>query len=227
VGGGGLYVLLLTFVLSLPVEQAVGTALALSTVTALAGVIGHWRNKNVNKESALYLSFSSIVGVVGGSLLIKYVPPSILKSLMVVTFVLVVLLSLVRTKQAEKSQDTRVSSRWGLLLPAGSITGLVSGAFRLSGSTPLSSFLVSFVYLSPAIAVGTSLTVVLVTSLAGAIVYYQQQAIEFALLLILGVGSVVGAYLGAKLTTFINKRALAIILAVLALAFGIYLAFHK
>jgi uncharacterized membrane protein YfcA len=63
--------------------------------------------------------------------------------------------------------------------------------------------------------------------LAGAIVYYQQQAIEFDLLLILGVGSVVGAYLGAKLTTFINKRALAIILAVLALAFGIYLAFHK
>jgi uncharacterized membrane protein YfcA len=225
-GGGGLYVLLLTFVLNLPIKQAIGTALALSTVTALAGVIGHWRNKNVNKESALYLSLSSIVGVVGGSFLIKYVPPSILKSLMVVTFVLVGLLSLVRTKQAEKSDDTRVASKWGLLLPAGFVTGLVSGAFGLSGSTPLSSFLVSFVYLPPAIAVGTSLTVVLVTSLAGTIVYYQQQAIEFDLLLILGIGSVVGAYLGAKLTTFINKRVLAITLAVLALAFGIYLAFH-
>jgi uncharacterized membrane protein YfcA len=72
----------------------------------------------------------------------------------------------------------------------------------------------------------SSLTVVLVTSLAGAIVYYQQRAIDFNLLLILGAGSVIGAYFGAKLTTFINKRVLAITLAVLALAFGVYLAFH-
>jgi uncharacterized membrane protein YfcA len=75
-------------------------------------------------------------------------------------------------------------------------------------------------------AVGTSLTVVLTTSLAGAMVYFQQQAIQLKFLLILGVGSVIGAYFGAKLTVFINKKALAITLALLALAFGVYMAFH-
>jgi uncharacterized membrane protein YfcA len=226
-GGGGLYVLLLTFVLNLPIEKAIGTALALSTVTALSGVIGHWRNKNVNRESTFYLSLSSIIGVVGGSLLIKYFPPSILKMLMVITFVLVGLLSLVRIKQAMNGDDRRVTNKWAALIPAGFITGLVSGAFGLSGSTPLASFLVSFTYLPPAIAVGTSLTVVLVTSLAGAMVYLQRQAIDSSLLLILGTGSVVGAYLGAKLTASINKRVLAVTLAVLALTFGVYLFFHS
>lgn len=139
---------------------------------------------------------------------------------------LVGLLSLVKKKQTGKSDNMRETSRRGLLLPAGFITGLVSGAFGLSGSTPLSSFLVSFVDLSPAIVVGTSLTVVLTASLAGAFVYYQQQAIDFRLLLILGIGSVIGSYFGSKLTGFINKKVLAITLAILALAFGIYLAFH-
>jgi uncharacterized membrane protein YfcA len=46
------------------------------------------------------------------------------------------------------------------------------------------------------------------------------------MLLILGAGSVVGAYLGAKITPLVNKRAMATTLAVLALGFGVYLPFH-
>lgn len=226
-GGGGLYVLLLTFILSLPVERAIGTALALSAVTAFAGVIGHWRNRNVEPRSALYLALSSIVGVLGGVMIVQYVPPTLLKTLMVVTFVLIGLLSLARINQVEQVSNDPVRSRWELLLPAGFITGLVSGAFGLSGSTPLSSFLVSFAYLAPALAVGTSLTVVFATSLVGAVAYYQQGNIDFHMLLILGLGSVVGAYLGAKITPFVNKKALSITLAVLALGFGVYLAFHS
>ncbi len=226
-GGGGLYVLLLTFILGVTVERAVGTALALSTVTALAGAIGHWRQGNVDRPSALYLGGSAVAGVAGGALLVQYVPPTLLKALMVITFVLIGLLSLVRIKQVEQHEESQTTPKWGLLVPAGLVTGLVSGAFGLSGSTPLSSFLVSFAYLSPPIAVGTSLTVVLVTSLSGAIVYLQRQAVDFWLLLILGGGSVIGAYLGAKLTTFINRKALAISLAVLTLAFGVFLVFHS
>jgi uncharacterized membrane protein YfcA len=53
-----------------------------------------------------------------------------------------------------------------------------------------------------------------------------QGPINFHMLLILGAGSVVGAYLGAKITPLVNKRAMATSLAVLALGFGVYLAFH-
>jgi uncharacterized membrane protein YfcA len=61
----------------------------------------------------------------------------------------------------------------------------------------------------------------------GVIVYYQRQAIDFNILLILGIGCIAGAYLGAKITSHINRKALAITLAILTLTFGIYLAFHS
>jgi uncharacterized membrane protein YfcA len=226
-GGGGVYVILLTFALDLPVQKAIGTALALSTVTALAGVIGHWRNRNVERNYALYLSASAVLGAVAGAWLIRYIPPGLLKSMIVATFVLIGLTSLVRIRQREQGSMTVAAQKSGLLLPAGLVTGLVSGAFGLSGSAPLSSFLVSFAYLSPPLAVGTTLVVVLVTSLAGSAIYYQQQSINLVLVLILGTGSVVGAYWGAKINTIINKEVLAVTLAILALAFGIYLALHS
>lgn len=222
-GGGATYVILLTLVLGLPVERAIGTALALSTVTALAGVLGHWRNGNVDRVSALYLGVSAVVGVVAGASLIQHLSPDLFRYLMVTAFVLTGLMSISRIRQVKEYSKPTVTRRW-MLLPWGLGTGFVSGAFGLTGTTPLSSFLVSFAQLSPAIAVGTTLTVVLVTSVVGATVYFQ--SIDFSVLLILGFGSVTGAYLGSKMTSRISKRALAITLAVLTLAFGIYLAFH-
>jgi uncharacterized membrane protein YfcA len=41
---GCLYVIPPTFVLNISVKAAVGTVLALSSVTAMAGVVEHWRS---------------------------------------------------------------------------------------------------------------------------------------------------------------------------------------
>jgi len=42
---GRLYVILPAFVLDIPVKATVGTLLVLSSVTAMAGVVGHWRKR--------------------------------------------------------------------------------------------------------------------------------------------------------------------------------------
>jgi uncharacterized membrane protein YfcA len=222
-GGGSTYLFLLMFVLGLPVERAIGTTLALSTITALAGVLGHWRNGNVDGKSALYLGAAAVIGVVSGAALTKQLSPDLFRYLIVAAFVLTGLMSISRIRQVKEYSKRKVTRRW-ILLPWGLGTGFVSGGFGLTETAPLSSFLVSFAQLSPAIAIGTTLTTILVASAVGATVHFQ--SIDFSVLLILGVGSVTGAYLGSKITSRISKRALAITLAVLALAFGIYLAFH-
>ncbi len=226
-GGGGLYVIVLTFFLGLPVEVAIGTALALSAITALVAVLENWKNKNIDGNTALQLTTYGAVGTVGGAFLVQYLSPDLLKFLIVITFVLLGSLALIRTKQLDQDITLPVKRRLKLLLPVGFLMGVVGGAFGLSGSTPLSSFLVSFVNLSPARAVGTSLLVTLLTSVVGVLIYYQRQAIDFNILLILGVGCIVGAYLGAKITAHINRKMLAITLAVLTIIFGIYLAIHS
>ncbi len=225
-GGGGFYVIILTFVFNLPIKQAIGTALATSTVTALSGVIGHWRHGNLEKESTVYLGVTGVLGAVGGAILVQYLSSTLLKYMVVVFFAVIGLLGLIRTNRWQSGSKLTRKNKVTLLIPAGLISGIVSGAFGLSGSTPLSSYLISFTYLSPPVAVGTTLTAVLATSLAGAVVHYQQQAIDFKLVLVMSAGSVIGAYLGAKLTAVINKKVLAIVLAILALAFAVYLALH-
>ncbi len=225
-GGGGYWTILLVFFFGLPVEIAIGTSLALSSITSMVAVIEHWRNNNIDKYLALQLTVYGVIGTVGGALLVRYLSPVILKYSIVIIFVSIGALSLIRTKKIDQEQSNHVKRESKLIPPMGFFMGFIGGALGLNGSTPLSSFLISSVNLSPHRAVGTTLTVVLLTSIAGAIVYYQIKAIDFEILSILSVACVIGAYLGAKLTARINRKVLTVTIALLSIAFGIYLAFH-
>jgi uncharacterized membrane protein YfcA len=226
-GGGGYWTILLIFFFGVPVEIAIGTSLALSAITSTMAVVEHWRNKNIDKYISLQLTVYGTVGTVGGAFLVGYLSPDLLKYIIIIIFVSIGLLSLVRTKKLDQDNQLQVKQKSKLIAPMGFLMGLLGGGLGLSGSTPLSSFLISYINLSPARAVGTTLTVVLLTSIVGAIVYYQKQAIDFTILLTLSVVCIIGAYLGAKLTARINKKVLATTIALLSIAFGIYLAFHS
>ncbi len=225
-GGGGYWTILLIFFFGIPVEIAIGTSLALSAITSSVAVAEHWRNGNIDKSISLQLTIIGAVGTIGGAFLVVYISPELLKYIIVIIFIVVGLFSLIRLRKPDEDDQVRVKRKSKLLLPMGFFMGFIGGALGLSGSTPLSSYLISSVKLSPARAVGTTLTVVLLTSIVGAIVYYQRQAIDLDILLILSTACIIGAYLGAKLTPYINRKVLAITIALLSIAFGIYLAFY-
>ena len=223
-GGGGYWTILLIFFFGVPVEIAIGTSLALSAITSSVAVLEHWKNGNIDKFISLQLTVIGAIGTVGGAFIVVYLSPYLLKYIIVIIFVLVGVSSLVRARKSNQDNIYTIRRKSKLLIPMGFFMGFIGGALGLSGSTPLSSFLISSVKLSPAKAVGTTLTVVLLTSIVGAIVYYQEQAINFNILLILSIACIIGAYLGAKLTPHINKKVLTITIALLSIAFGIYLA---
>ncbi len=225
-GGGGYWTILLVFFFGIPVEIAIGTSLALSAITSMVAVAEHWRNDNIDKPIALQLTVIGAVGTIGGAFLVVYISPELLKYIIVIIFIVVGLFSLIRLRKPDKNNEVRVKQKSKLLLPMGFFMGFIGGALGLSGSTPLSSYLISSVQLSPARAVGTTLTVVLLTSIVGVIVYYQRNAIDLDILLILSTACIIGAYLGAKLTPHINRKVLTITIALLSIAFGIYLAFY-
>ncbi len=124
-GGGGYWTILLIFFFGVPVETAIGTSLALSAITSTTAVAEHWRIGNIDKYISVELTVYGAVGTVGGAYLIQYLSPDLLKYIIVIIFVLVGLLSLIRTKKLNKSNQTEIKRKSKLIPPMGFFMGLI------------------------------------------------------------------------------------------------------
>lgn len=105
-------------------------------------------------------------------------------------------------------------------------TGLMAGTFGVGGGIVATPLLKVFMGFSAQVAIGTTLALILPTSLTGAINYYRQNLIDYKLALKLALPSVLAATGGAALTGSVSAKLLMlsfsglIILAALDLLFG-------
>lgn len=102
--------------------------------------------------------------------------------------------------------------------------GLLSGLLGVGGGFIMVPLLVLWAREAQRSAHGTSLAAIVPISVAGVAVYYfgspsSQVDLRFALLLI--VGSIAGAYLGARAISRVPERVLQVGIAVLLLAVGV------
>lgn len=105
-----------------------------------------------------------------------------------------------------------------LVLVAGALTGVFSGLTGVGGGVILVSMMVSFLGFSQHRAHGTSLAVIISLALFGAITYAAQGYYHLELTLILGVASIFGVVIGARLMASVSQIQL-------RRAFGIFLFF--
>lgn len=226
-GGGGIYVVILMIFLRQNVRTAVGTALLLSTITLSGASWQYWRKKQVRVDYFAALSALGIAGTFAGSLLMKNISDGILKSAIIVVFIFSGLSSIIKIKlkKGNGAQLPGASQKLPVLIPLGLGSGLITGAMGLSGGTVLSSFLIGLLDFAPCLAVGTTTLTTMVLNLSGAILHAASIRIDLQTVLSLGVGSAVGSVFGAKLAAKINRKALTVGLAVMAILSGIYLAF--
>ncbi len=78
-GGGFLYVPALVLWANLPMKKAVGTSLVIITLNSLIGFIGDWQNLKVDWNFLLFFSSLTILGIIIGGNLSKYVSNKSLK----------------------------------------------------------------------------------------------------------------------------------------------------
>lgn len=229
-GGGGLYVIVLMFILKLDLRTAIGTALFLSSITLSGAAWQYIRKRQVRFDYFFALSGFGVLGVLGGSFLISFINDTVLKILIVTVFVLSGGSSLIRLKikKAEgnvKPELPKARKKLHILAPLGIFSGLITGSMGLSGTTPLSSFLIGLFDFSPYTSIGTTILITLVLNLTGA-VFHLSSGLDWKVLLTFAGGSLAGAIFGAKIAAKINRKILTIVLAVLAAGSGIYLALH-
>ena len=228
-GGGGFYLVILIFVLKLPPAEAVGSSLVLSAITLAGAAVQYWRAGLVRRDYFAVLAASGALSVVVGSFLLKGISEAVLKPGIIAVFLLSGASSLLRIGRGKMGATgpKPAKERLPALAGIGALSGLLSGIFGLSGTTPLTSVLIGAFDLDPRAAVGTTTLVTLVISLAGGLFHLGAGSLDLRTVAIFGAGSLVGAIGGAKLAQKIDRKLITIIIAAMALASGIFLAFRR
>ncbi len=196
VGGGFLLVPLMNIFLGIPMDIAAGSATCYIIGTSTTGVIKHFHKKNIELKAALYISTGSMMGAVSGDILQdsliafsggnRILFDQIMQGVFILILLVIAWVMSRETSYDEKSDirpvtflqklklgpntNLPMSGQIGVsiigLFGIGFIGGLLTGLMGISGGVLVMPILVLGVGLAPHLAVGTSLAVVLVSSIS-------------------------------------------------------------
>ncbi len=218
VGGGTVTTPAVNVLLGGTAIQAVATPLPVIFPTALVGAYTYAHAGEVSFRAARWASPPGIAGAVGGAALTEVVNPHLL---LLVTAALIgyTAVHVIRGKQApERPRGTTPGWQYGLV---GLAAGLVSGLLGVGGGIVMVPAFTTLLGMPLKRALGTSLVVILVLVVPGTAVHWALGHVDWAIFLVLVIGVVPGARLGAKLALGARERTLRMAVGLFLLAVGI------
>jgi hypothetical protein len=240
VGGGFLYVPLLTLVFGLGPVDAVGTSLVVIIFTTLAASASYLRQGRIFFRSALFLVIPGIAGAMIGAYATAFLPAALIGVLfsLIVGFLSIKLLfpsfPLVRPIECGPSCDEVCHDCFSITaqhrifylhyLAWGLVSGLASGLIGIGGGVINVPALVT-AGMPIHFASATSTLVVLCTSVTGGGVHAILGHVNIWYAFLFSSGAVIGGYFGARLAPLapegILRTCIGILFAMVALAMGI------
>lgn len=220
-GGGGLYVPVLILIFGITPQVAVATSLASVLPTSVVSAASHFRQGNVDIRTGLILGIGGIVGTLIGAAVANIIPPALLQKILGI-FTLIMLVPMFRSliqrrqkineekelneeKEDEKERRTLTGPRRIIASLFGVLSGLLAGVFGISGTPPIIAGLYSL-GLPALMVVGTSVFVLIFNSIAGIGGFYLLGRLDLTLIILLGGGAAVGAFIGPLLLKKINPK---------------------
>lgn len=218
-GGGGMFLVpVLTFGLGVPVAEAAGVSLGAVVLAALASAWSHARLGLVRWKAALLFGLASMPAAQFSAYAHAVVPER------VALLGFAGLLVLVGVRMARADVPVPAAVRRGprplFLLAGGAGVGLLAGFFGISGGFMAVPTLALGMGLALPEAVGTSVAVIFLTGLGGAVGHFRAGTLPLELTLKVGGGAAAGALLGGllagRLPVTLLRRALSGLLLVVA-----------
>ncbi len=240
IGGGILFVPFLLLFLHASAQQAIGTSLAVVFFNALSGSFAYLRQRRVDLRSGLIFASAILPGTVLGAWLSKYLNTSILSiiigiflvALSLLTFFLSpkeVLQETSHRKITIKDHDGLIfsySPRIGLGIFFSFLIGITYGLLGVGGGIILVPLMV-FVLCFPAhIATATSFFILAISTFFGATSHLVLGNILYVPAIIMAVGAIPGAQLGAFLSRKLKARAITRLLALAMTFLRVWLLFR-
>ncbi len=211
VGGGTLTVPVLVLLRHVSVAQAVGTALAFSTLVKLPAAFVYLRQGQVDRRVLVRLLLGGLPGVTLGALLLGRLESAGLRATVLAvvgaTIAVTALIGLAGTLRRRATlAPAHDRARW---LPFFTFPIGLEVGFSSAGAGALGTLLLLWgTQLAPAQVVGTDLIFGLALSATGGALHVGLGDLDRALLLRLIAGGIPGAFAGAWLATRVPARAL-------------------
>jgi uncharacterized protein len=194
VGGGLLVVPGLVLVLHFDQRLANGTSLAAILPIAAASLVTYWSQGNVDWVAALFISIGALGGAVLGTKLMRVLPVRVI-TLAFVVLMLVTAARLFASTEADGRGALDVVGAAALVL-VGLVSGTLAGLLGVGGGVIMVPALVVLFGIEPAVAKGTSVAVIIPTSLMGTWRNRKHRYADMRVAAILGGSGIVSAIIG-------------------------------
>lgn len=199
-GGGGsiLTVPLLVYVAGMETKEAIATSLLVVGVTSAVGAISHARAGRVQWRTGLVFGVAGMTGAYAGGRVAEFIPGRWLLIAFALMMVATALAMLRPRREIDPAQapDHLPTAR---VVLDGLVVGLVTGLVGAGGGFLVVPALALLGGLPMPVAVGTSLVVIAMKSMAGMAGYLASVTIDWQLAALVTGAAVLGALLGGRL----------------------------
>ena len=237
-GGGFIHVPVLIIFYGFSPQHAIGTSMAVVMMNAISGTFSYVAQKRIDYEIAIKFAVAASPGVFIGALLSQFF--SVGSFSIIFSAILIILsyylfsgkeFSVVRTKVAQAPPMRHLKDATGeefsyapdmsVGLSASTLIGLFSGLFGIGGGIIHVPFMYSALGIPVHIATATSHCILAITSFLGCVVFVGLCYVDLDYSVLLGIGTIIGASFGARLSLkthpYIIKKVIAVCLLLLAL----------
>lgn len=208
-GGGGsiLTVPLLVYVFGLGAKEAIASSLLIVGIASVSGALQHWRAGNVRLKEGLLFGLAGMLGAYAGGRASAFIDGGLLL-LLFASMMILAASAMWRGPGGprENGSDEKRSSAKLLLqgLAVGSFTGLVGagGGFLIVPALAL------WAGLPMAVAIGTSLLIIVLKSATGFAGYLSHVEVDWGLIAAVSATAIAGSLLGSRLAARIGPSSL-------------------
>jgi len=226
-GGGGslLTVPALVYLVDQTPQAAVTTSLAIVGANSLMGASFHRSQGTLNWNVALTFG--------GAGMLVAYLSAGLSKMMpepfLLIAFALIMLLvgGLMLTRKDDDSPEMDTSRPLPVVLASGSGVGLMTGILGIGGGFLIVPALVMLVGLPMKLAVGTSLIIIAMNSLAGFLGHVGDGTFDITMTVIFTAAGLVGTFAGAKLSKRLPAGKLQKVFAWFVIALALFLLYDN
>jgi uncharacterized membrane protein YfcA len=234
-GGAGTVIAVLTAIFGIPVHTALGTSLASMIFTSLSGTLSHLKAHNVVLKIGIIIGLFGAIGSFIGAQIAGFIDEDILKycTAGMMTFSAFLLwrrLFMTQRPSKTKATNTAVNHSTNLIAKGafvGIITGCLSGFLGIGAAPFIQIGLLTIFGLTAKKSVGTTMLVILPIAFVGGFGYYIIGHLDIPLFIKVVCGTMIGSYIGAKLTAYANEVFLKVVMIAVPIASALLLIFGK